>query len=110
MAEIGDILEERGKRYGKFKGHAMIAQTLKDCIRGDLMHGAASTSEADVEACAAAVKEKWLALQPDQREALEMIMHKVGRIMNGDPDYADSWADIAGYAKLVTDRLEGIER
>ncbi len=28
----------------------------------------------------------------------------------GDPNYADSWVDIAGYAKLVADRLEGVER
>jgi hypothetical protein len=42
----------------------------------------------------------------DQAEALDMICHKIGRIVNGDPDYADSWIDIAGYAKLVADRLE----
>jgi len=35
-----------------------------------------------------------------------MICHKIGRIVNGDPNYYDSWADIAGYAKLVSDRLE----
>jgi hypothetical protein len=36
-----------------------------------------------------------------------MIMHKVARILNGDPNYADNWIDIAGYATLVADRLEG---
>ena len=41
----------------------------------------------------------------DQVEALDMICHKIGRIINGDPDYADSWHDIAGYAQLVADRL-----
>jgi hypothetical protein len=35
-----------------------------------------------------------------------MVVHKIGRILNGDPHYADSWVDIAGYAKLVADRLE----
>jgi hypothetical protein len=44
-------------------------------------------------------------LMPDQREALEMIAHKIARIVNGDPNYADSWLDIAGYAQLVADRL-----
>ena len=39
-----------------------------------------------------------------------MIFAKVGRILNGDPNYADSWIDIAGYAKLVADRLEGKTR
>jgi len=39
-----------------------------------------------------------------------MIAHKIGRIINGDPDYDDSWVDIAGYAKLVSDRLQGTVR
>jgi len=42
----------------------------------------------------------------DQREALDMICHKIARIVNGNPDYADSWTDIAGYATLVAERLE----
>ena len=49
-------------------------------------------------------------LDPDQREALEMIAHKIARIVNGDPNYADSWVDIAGYATLVADRLQGVEQ
>lgn len=48
--------------------------------------------------------------QADAVEALEMIAHKIGRILNGDPGYADSWVDIAGYAQLVADRLNGVER
>lgn len=39
-----------------------------------------------------------------------MTAHKLGRILNGDPHYADSWIDIAGYNKLVADRLEGVAR
>jgi len=38
----------------------------------------------------------------------DMIANKLGRILNGDPNYADSWMDIAGYAKLVADRLEAV--
>ncbi len=49
-------------------------------------------------------------LDADQMEALEMIMHKIGRIINGDADYDDSWRDIAGYAMLVCDRLNGVIR
>ena len=30
-----------------------------------------------------------------------MIAHKMGRILNGDPSYIDSWTDIVGYAKLI---------
>jgi hypothetical protein len=50
----------------------------------------------------------WESLRPDQKEALEMIQHKIARILNGDPDYVDSWTDIAGYSTLVADRL-GVE-
>jgi len=80
-----EVLAERGARYGRFDSHAAIAQRLK----------------ADM-----AVTPNWGRLAPDQREALEMIQHKVARILNGDPDYEDSWRDIAGYATLVADRLK----
>ena len=43
---------------------------------------------------------------PDQLEAVNMIVNKLARIYNGDPNYSDSWRDIAGYATLVADRLD----
>lgn len=91
IADVDSVLDERGKRYGKFEDHAEVTQTLKSVFR-------------------ARMGEKWDNLADDQKEALEMIAHKLGRIINGDPDYADSWVDIAGYAKLVADRLEGCVR
>lgn len=88
MTDIVNTLTERGERYGKFVDHARIAQNIK----------------------AVMAEGKWFDLATDQKEALEMIAHKIARILNGDPNYADSWHDIAGYAKLVEDRLNGIER
>ena len=35
-----------------------------------------------------------------------MIIAKLSRIIYGNPNHADHWIDIAGYAKLVSDRLE----
>ena len=92
MNDITATLQERGSRYGKFTGHAEITQKLKNTV-------------ADFRF----VHQK-PPLSSDQQEALDMIFHKIGRIVNGDPNYADSWVDIAGYAKLVADRLEGVER
>lgn len=83
------MLSERGRRYGKFVDHAAITQHLKRVMRHH--HG-------------------WINLASDQEEALEMIAHKIGRIINGDPGYVDSWDDIAGYARLVADRLRGNSR
>jgi hypothetical protein len=88
--ELAKILTERGSRYGAFIGHAEITQKLKVVMYEHRNFDA------------------WEALDNDQREALEMIAHKIGRILNGDPNYADSWVDIAGYAKLVADRLVGV--
>jgi hypothetical protein len=48
----------------------------------------------------------WLELEPDQKQALDTILDKISRIINGDPDYTDNWRDIAGYATLVLNRLE----
>jgi hypothetical protein len=88
---VDAILGERGKRYGPFITHAAITQQLKGTMNTYLTQNKKT-------------------LTPDQQEALDMIFHKIGRILNGDPDYADSWVDIAGYAKLVADRLEGKTR
>jgi len=49
-------------------------------------------------------------LMPDQEEALSLICTKIARIVNGDPNHIDSWRDVAGYAQLVADRLEGKTR
>lgn len=88
---ITQTLTDRGNRYGPFIGHAEVTQRLKRVMAEEL-----------------AKRSKPLA--DDQWEALEMIAHKIGRIINGDPDYDDSWVDIAGYAKLVSDRLQGTVR
>ena len=47
----------------------------------------------------------WETLSFDAAEALDMIQHKIARILNGDPNYIDSWTDIIGYARLVEKRL-----
>lgn len=83
--EVDKILDERASTYGSFKDVATVAQEMKALIR------MCNNSELD----------------DDQQEALDMIASKIGRILNGDPNYVDSWVDIAGYAQLVADRLQG---
>lgn len=86
VSDVDELITERGSRYGKFKDGAEIMQELKDVMR-----------EVD----------GWHNLTPSQREALDMIQHKIGRILNGDPTYDDSWKDIAGYATLIVNELNG---
>lgn len=107
MSNIETTLAERGARYGAFIGHAAITQVLKSVMRGTLLEDLADEKfVADLEAALAPVKEKWPTLRCDVREGLEMVQHKVGRVLNGDAEYFDSFVDVGGYAKLVADRQE----
>lgn len=81
---IDDTLTQRGSRYGSFDGHARITQGIKK-----VMHE----------------HPKWAALPDTMKEALEMTAHKIGRILNGDPSFHDSWHDIIGYIRLVEQTL-----
>lgn len=86
MTQIDTILTERGNRYGEFDVNSSIAQELKAVMRD-------ASNWRDNK------------LTPDMREALEMIAHKIARILSGDCFYKDSWLDIEGYAKLVSKTL-----
>ena len=84
MSGINETLNERGARYGAFSGHSQITQEIKTTMRN---------------------ADNWSQLRLSQKEALEMIAHKIGRIINGDSNYVDSWNDIAVYATLVEQEL-----
>ena len=93
---IENTLAERGNRYGDFTDHADLAQGIqfrmqRFCLKADNADG---------------FIEPWKdRLNNVQRQALTVISDKIARILSGDPNYADNWHDIQGYAKLVEDRL-----
>ena len=88
---VDAILDARAENYGKFIDGAEIMQMLKRMVHGY-------------------IEKRGTQLAFDQRESIDMMVHKLGRIINGNPDHVDSWRDIAGYATLVADRLEGNAR
>lgn len=77
---VEGTLNARGERYGEFEEHARITQNIKRAMRDS---------------------PNWKGLDDAMKESLEMVAHKIGRILNGDPYYDDSWHDVAGYASLV---------
>lgn len=81
---INQTLRERENQYGVFFENARFTQEIKRAMHEH---------------------EGWEALTDDKREALDMIAHKIGHILCGDPEYKDSWNDIVGYAKLVDETL-----
>lgn len=84
MSDIDATLTQRTGLYGVFNENARISQALKRAMRDT---------------------PNWERLSDDKREALEMVQHKIARILNGDPDYHDNWHDVIGYTKLVADTL-----
>jgi len=83
MNEIRMVLEERERTYGSFKIQAQLSQGLKEIIMPML--------DDDPEYL---------------REGMEMILHKIARIANGDVKYLDSYVDIIGYTQLIIDEIE----
>lgn len=85
-----EMLAARGAVHGDFTDHARITQALKDIVYDELV-------------CRRERGQPPLSLV--QREAIHMILHKIGRIVAGDADHADHWDDIAGYATLASKRV-----
>jgi hypothetical protein len=81
---IENTLKSREETHGSFKSQAEIAQKLKEAVRDGL-------------------NKRYL--RRYQLESIDMICGKLARICAGDPDFADHWHDIAGYALLVEKEL-----
>lgn len=92
------LLAERGKTHGDFTAHATATQGMKRLFRGV------------AQRCTVPARGDPLGVGPKlndvQQEAVDMILHKLGRIAAGDPNFKDHWDDIAGYARLVSERCE----
>lgn len=84
MSDLEKTLTDRRTQHGDFTDHARIAQSLKAVMWDE---------------------PGWARLSPTQREALEMVQHKIARILAGDPNHLDHWDDIQGYAKIARDRI-----
>lgn len=83
---VKKILAQRQKTHGNFETHASISQGLKA-----VMHSSPN----------------WDELSDVQKEALEMVQHKIGRLLNGDFTYLDNVVDILGYTELMFTHMKG---
>lgn len=84
MNQLEETLKQRAAKYGEYKDVAATIQALKS-----VMHES----------------NNWYKLTDTQKESLEMVAHKIGRILNGDPNHYDSWHDIMGYTKRAIENL-----
>ena len=83
-----EVLEVRAKTHGSYEENSRFCQAIKSLMQ--------STPN-------------WNRLDAHQKETLEMIAHKISRLCYGDPNFVDSWKDLAGYAKLTESILEATD-
>ena len=83
MTNVNTTLNSRQSTHGDFRDNGRIMQRLKFLMRTDGVNWQAGK------------------LEEFQQEALDMIQHKIGRILSGNPSEPDHWLDICGYAQLV---------
>jgi hypothetical protein len=85
-SDLTAVLEERQKTHGDFEDRARITQSFKNLFYAELAEREVRQQDR---------------LTPAQIEALDMIFHKIGRIIAGNPNHEDHWTDIAGYAQIA---------
>ena len=85
--DVQETLSDRDKTHGHYPHVAQTIQELKELAHIADYRARQHNPERP-------------RMTPAQAEGLDMILHKIGRILNGDPNTADHWHDIAGYATL----------
>lgn len=96
MTDVNATLNSRANTHGDFRNNGNIMQALKNVMRSKGVNWPTPSVPKP---------QNTLDLTPEQCEALDMIQHKIGRILSGNPNEPDHWHDIAGYATLVENIL-----
>lgn len=85
MSDIDLTIAAKQPLYGDFADAAGVSQDLKKVMRDSV---------------------RWHDLNAQQRESLEMIANRIGRILSGDVNHYESWHGIAGFAELVAKAIK----
>lgn len=88
MDKCREILTQRGKTHGNYKLVATTSNLLKESIRATPCYNN---------------------LSMEVKESLDMILHKISRVVNGNAYFNDHWQDIIGYSQLILDSIQSME-
>lgn len=80
-----DLLAQRKTTHGEYSEHARCTQAIMGALQRE---------------------RGWDGLPDIVKESLHMFAHKMGRVVTGNWTVKDHYDDIAGYAVLVSQRLE----
>ena len=81
MTTTEKLLNERRETHGDYTEVARVAQAFRNIMRDT---------------------QGWACMNDTQREALDSMASKFGRLGSGDPNFRDHWDDVAGYATLAS--------
>lgn len=85
LHSVDETLTQRGSKYGDYGQMCSVIQGLKKVMQES---------------------PNWEHLPPEQKEALELIATKQGRILTGDFNEPDNYHDIEGYARLAKNSIK----
>lgn len=89
MRNIKSTLQQRGSCYGSFEDNARITQELNKVLE---------------------TAPNFFKLTNEHKEAYHMIFHKIARSVCGDPMYADNIHDIIGYATVLEEFVNKVNK
>ena len=84
MPSNDELIKDRGSEYGDFCTQANIAQGLKMFVRNGI---------------------SWSSMGNSKKEAIDMCLHKISRIVNGNHSNIDSWQDASAYLQLIVKEI-----
>jgi len=84
MTDTQELLDQRKTTHGSFTDQAPIVESIISVMRNS---------------------PNWRALPDTHRVSIYLIALKLGRIGTGNYNEPDHWADIAGYAKLIENKI-----
>lgn len=86
--DLDQTLAQRGSHYGNWGKQGTIAAQLKRVVRSVLDKDSTAPTRRT--------------LMSAEQESIDMILHKISRLVCGDPAAQDdTWRDIAGYAEIA---------
>ena len=85
MNQFKEITEERENTHGDYGRQCAITRSLKRTLHS---------------------YPEFASLEDYKQEALDFFCVKMGRILAGNSDFHDHWADIGGYASETLEEIE----
>lgn len=87
--DVDALIAERSTTHGDYMVNSAITWRIKDALH---------------------MGSRYNEMHPAMKETLDMVAHKMHRIVNGDPFFKDHWVDMTGYPHLVVGNWDRLVR